>query len=76
MCMFQIIMKVWSSITIILVCAKLFLELPIINNKYYWETQTCFCGRRLPIEMAIICKGPYDEVNGKYNDCKAYNNQW
>ena len=69
-------MKVWLSITIILVCAKLFLGLPIINNKSYCEKPTCFCGGRLPIEMAIICKGPYDEVNGKYNECIAYNNQW
>jgi len=75
MCMFQIIMKVLISIAIIFVCADLFLSLPINNNKSYWETPTYFCGSKLPIEMAIICNGRYNEDKGKYNYSKAYNYQ-
>ena len=68
--MFQIIMKVLLFIIIMLVCADLVMGRPMIFSKTYWETPMRFCGGKLPIEMAIICKGRYNEDNGKYNYSK------
>jgi len=57
------------------VCVELFLVSAInINSSSYWNTPQSFCGSRLPIEMAMICKGRYNPDPRKYNFSIAYDN--
>lgn len=66
-CMFQIVMK-FFFVMLLVVCVDLFLGSPINEkNSNYWNKKQTFCGSKLPIEMAIICRGRYNLDPRKYN---------
>ncbi|KAL4103725.1 hypothetical protein QTP88_019069 [Uroleucon formosanum] len=58
-CMFQITMKLLTSI-LMLVCVDLISGSPL-DTTAYWNTPIQFCGSALSVQMAIICRGWYNE---------------
>ncbi|XP_022162937.1 uncharacterized protein LOC111028553 [Myzus persicae] len=56
----KIVMK-FFFVMLLVVCVDLFLGSPINEkNSNYWNKKQTFCGSKLPIEMAIICRGRYN----------------